>query len=446
MENLNNTPGFKRRSGAQILLSGLSTGTIMGLQALLGLISAVALGRILGLEGFGVYSFALALATVLAIPVKSGLCGLVVREVSRSADVGDRGRLGAVGRWATAVTFLYCCLVVGVAAGISLLAAPEDRMGQATAAAMLLVIAWSVLGILSGYLRGLSRPATGILPDAVIRPAAHLFLFYSVVTFTALGPTPNLAIAMHACGAAVAALWALAKLLQAVPGGFKDLPPARISWRRWGQDALVFAAIGGLQIANRQIDVILLGIMAEEEEVGLYRVALQGSMLLTFFSQAINIVLAPHFARHKLEEAHEAVWNLVRLSVLFSFPVAAVGLLVYIAYGAELIAIAFGTEFSGAEIPLVVLSAANALAMLNGAVVPLLNMTGSERQCVRAFGMSAILNVFLNLMLIPGYGMEGCAVAAFISIASWSLMLRRYAKLRLKIDPLATVFVRYRGK
>jgi O-antigen/teichoic acid export membrane protein len=48
-----------------------------------GFFTAVLLARMLGAEGYGIYAYAFALVTLLAMPAKAGLPQLVVRETAR---------------------------------------------------------------------------------------------------------------------------------------------------------------------------------------------------------------------------------------------------------------------------------------------------------------------------------------------------------------------------
>jgi O-antigen/teichoic acid export membrane protein len=204
--------------------------------------------------------------------------------------------------------------------------------------------------------------------------------------------------------------------------------------------AVPFAAISGLQITIRQTDIILLGLLTDEAQVGLYRAALQGSMLITFGSQAANIVIAPHFARHNPSSGIGPLWALMRTSIFASLSVGIPGVVVFGMFGRELLSIVFGVQFAGAALPLFILSIANAVALFNGAVIPLLNMTGCEDDTLRVFAVAVIVTVILNIILILMIGMVGAATAALISTVVWSALLRRSARRRLQIDPFATIF------
>ena len=49
-------------------------------------------------------------------------------------------------------------------------------------------------------------------------------------------------------------------------------------------------------------------------------------------------------------------------------------------------------------------------------------------------GVSVVLNILLNALLIPKFGLNGAAAATMISALSWNLILVVVVKKILKID------------
>ena len=74
---------------------------------------SIALARILGAESFGIYSFAYALAMVLAIPAQSGMSQLVLRETAQAFAAEDWGRIRGLWTWSTG-TVLVLSLVISL--------------------------------------------------------------------------------------------------------------------------------------------------------------------------------------------------------------------------------------------------------------------------------------------------------------------------------------------
>jgi len=61
-------------------------------------------------------------------------------------------------------------------------------------------------------------------------------------------------------------------------------------------------------------------------------------------------------------------------------------------------------------------------------------MTGYEKDTALGLAISAVLNVLLNLILIPKFSMAGAAAATSISMIVWNLLLWCLVWKRLGID------------
>ena len=118
--------------------------------------------------------------------------------------------------------------------------------------------------------------------------------------------------------------------------------------------------------------------------------------------------------------------------MLFSLPVAA-GLLVF---GQRFLLI-FGAEFTTGRAALSILSAGQLINVAMGAVGLLLVMTGHERDAAKGIGIGALLNIILNALMIPRWGLEGAAIANAGSIIAWNVLLALWVYRRLGIDATA---------
>jgi O-antigen/teichoic acid export membrane protein len=81
----------------QLLKGVIGTGTLKIANMGLALVSSVLLARLMGAEGYGVYGFAMAVVSLLAIPIQLGLPQFIVRQsalyVQQSDYAGMRGLL-----------------------------------------------------------------------------------------------------------------------------------------------------------------------------------------------------------------------------------------------------------------------------------------------------------------------------------------------------------------
>ena len=164
---------------------------------------------------------------------------------------------------------------------------------------------------------------------------------------------------------------------------------------------------------NYRADIFLLNLFATPASVGLYYVAVQIVERLWILSQAMSTVLFPRFValqeedEKRVELIAKAFRIVIILTLLASFLLSIFG---YYAIG-----LLFGEDYIGAYfailflIPGIVVGAgsrilANAIAAKGK---PELNMYTS------VFAM--VLNITLNIILIPQYGFIGAAVATSIA-------------------------------
>ena len=428
---------------SSIIKLSASTASLKLVQAILGIISAIFLSRLLGPEGYGVYAFGLAAATILAIPIKNGLSELVMRELSRAAKDKNWPHAAGIYLWSFRLSYGYL-FFVSICIGFLFISLPKEPLLVATGLAIFILPGFALLGLTAGGVRAFDRPLEAILPDTLLRSVLHLSL---IAVCASLFPSsyfsPNIALLLQAVAAGICFIGLQMFFIRHRPTNFFGEKPNRISGKSWIISALTFAGVGGLMIANRQIDLLILGVISSEKNVGLYRVAIQGGMLITFGGQAVNLIISPIFAkqykgaRGKRLSAH---WLMMRSSILISCGVAFPGFILMLIFGRELLSILFGPDYTFAYPALIILSAANACAMLNGAIIPLLNMSGQERSTLQAFAAAALTNAVGAVIFVPHLGITGAATAAFLSVIVWSLILRRVSIATIGIDPIKTVF------
>ncbi len=405
--------------------------------ALLSLGTIIVLARVLTPAGFGVYAFALSVVTLLGVPAQVGLPTLLVREIARYDLNAAWGFMrGAIHRATQAAVLLAAG--VAAAAILAILAA-SDRLETAHvdtyAWGLLLPLLVGLANVQGGVLRGLHRTIQGQLAETLVRPG--LFLLLIAAGAVVGGMSPSGAMALHALAAGLTLIMSVQLLLRAIPAAARAAPPV-YEMRAWTSSLLPFSFIAGVQVINSQADIVMLGLLATDEEVGIYRVSAQLAALVVFALGAVNTVVAPTFAR--LRAAGDAVGlqrmatRTARISMLAAAPTAGVLIL----FGAPILRLVFGEEFEGGHAALVILCCGQLVNAGMGAVGWLLNMAGFERTTAQGVALASVLNVLLNLILIPPFGIEGAAVATAVSLAVWNIFLARQVKLRLGVR--STVF------
>lgn len=421
---------------ARLLRGGAGSVLIRAGNRLLGLLLGIVLARGLGAEGYGIYAYAFAVMGLLMVLAEAGVPTLLLREVAASLGQARWGLLrGALVRGGQ---FVGLASVTVSLAGLLVLWAAADRLSHAELHTTLLMLAVLPLAALARMIahamRGLERVVAGQVVELLLRPLLVLPAVAALFLYSPALRQPQYAMAAQLVAVAVVVLagwWALKRNL---PAEAASRPP-EYRTRQWLKSALPFTLIGGAGIINNQADIIMLGWFRPSADVGIYRVAVQGSVLVAFGLQAANAVVAPHFSRLYAAGDRVRLQRLVttsaRVILLAAVPVAAA----FVLAGDAIAAWVFGAEFAASHGALAILSVGQLCNAAFGSVGFLLNMTGHESDTARALWTTAVLNIVLNAALIPFFGKEGAAVASAVSLVTWNVMLYRLVRKQLGIRP-----------
>lgn len=411
-------PGVSRRTLRTARgIVALGVGEIVGKLATLALVIGVA--RVLGPGEFGVFSFALALGTLVAILPSWGFDTMVVQQGSGRPDrlpslLGELlvlrscialpvllvvGAALLVARgpreagWAT-VLVLLACLVDTLADGYRSIATALEAQGRCAAVqivqrvlgAVLVVVALSLgaglLPVCAGYLIGSAAGLLGM-----------------VVAVRRLGVRPR---------------WR-----GMTPQGIRDL--SRVSWMM-GIHSVVSMALF-------RLDAVLLGLLVGDVAVGLYAAAYRLLETVLFVAHNVSRAVFPVMASTGDRASLARGWErgLAVLSTVF-VPYAAVLLL----RGREVLELFYGSEFTdgGVEI-LAWLAGAPLLFGVAFLASDVLLARGPDVRIVIGSVSALALNVVLNLVLIPSLAGLGAAVATTVSFLLEAVVLGAFALRRL---------------
>lgn len=407
---------------------------------LLGLLLAVLLARHLGATGYGTYSFVLAALTLMAIPTQLGLPTLLVRETAKAQVNAQWGVMRGLWRWATLTVGSISLLLAMVAVLIGLVFTTHFEASElATFAWGIVLIPLIALGNLRGAaLRGLRRVVLGQLPEFILRPVLLSILILVAALYFAPGwLTSAHAMGLHVIAAAVAFVIGALLLWRSHPPELKDRPHPEYRTREWFAAAMPLALVSGMQIINQNTDIILLGLLRSAEEVGIYKVVVTGATLVAFGLQAAVMAISPYFARLHAQGDKQRLQRLVTLSargiLLFALPVV----FVLVVWGEAVLETIFGAEYVAGKTALVILALGQLVNAAMGNVAMLLNMTGHGRETARAVAIAAVVNVSLNLMLIPLWGISGAALSGALTLTVWNLVMWRAVHRHLGIESMA---------
>lgn len=169
-----------------------------------------------------------------------------------------------------------------------------------------------------------------------------------------------------------------------------------------------------LQFFNYRLDMFLVNFFLDPASVGIYSVSVRMAELLWYLPNAVGFVIFPKAASAKPAEMSSftprVFWTTLALTAA-----GAVGLAIL---GRLLIVVIYSPAFLGAYAPLLALLPG--VVLLGGAKVLTNVIAGRgypQYNSVNA-GVSFLLTVVLDLLLIPAHGVLGASIASSISYAS----------------------------
>lgn len=409
--------------------------------AALGLGVAIVLAKALQPDGYGIYSFAFVLASMAAMLAKLGLPRLILRETAIAEAEENWPRMRALWRWSTGLTGGLATVLILAVLGACLLL-PGDPVQTETILMALPLIPLLAFGEqIAGALRGLRKIIHSQIPELFIRPV--LVLLAGLTLGVLLPATPLYAMAGYCVAAAVALAVALIMLRYNRPAGLHTagIPPDDVLDRRaMLRSAIALALVAGAVQINTYADILILGFFRPAAEVGQYRVAYQASLLAGFGINISMMIASPYFARFHKKGETDKLQHMITRCAQGSLALAVPAALAFIFLGDEIMTLAFGDSYTPAHGPLAVMGVTFVISAYVGPTGLLLNMTGHEDKCARAFLMAAVANIALNLVLIPPFGMMGAAVATLVTHAALKLALQYVIRRDLDLRTAAFHF------
>lgn len=187
-----------------------------------------------------------------------------------------------------------------------------------------------------------------------------------------------------------------------------------------------------IQFLNGRIDTLMFAAYGSTAELGVFTLAIKLSVITNFVIASLNTIATPKiselFWSDKPKELNKVVQSSARLIFIFALPVTAV-LVIFPAFILELVDEGFDVGSNTLRI-FAVVQLVNSAA---GMVAVFLNMTGNQVFFTKLIAVATVLNIVLNLLLIPKFGMEGAAVATLISGGLWNIVGARFIYKKYKI-------------
>ncbi len=398
------------------------TGASRVLRAVLILYAA----RILGTEGYGVFSYVLSVAAFFTILSDIGLSPLLTRESVRQPEKVQTY---------LSTTFALKLGLIAITVLATIIGTPYFTNVDAALPLIPLVAILLALDSLRGFSYSIARAQNRMQFEAGFIMLTDFFItaFGLVILFTQ--PTTmglTLAYTVGSGLGTLGAFWALRKELGGLLKHFDRALVKPIFSSAW--PFAIMSLLGGFMI---NIDTIVLGIFRSASELGLYAAAQRPIQILYMIPGLVAVSIFPivswHVHRGEIGESKKILETSLTALLAVGLPVTVGGMIL----GAPLINLLFGSAYSGATLTFQLLLVTVPMIFIGTIVGNTIFAHDKQRIFIFSTGTGAIMNVVLDLLLIPTYGIAGSAVATIIAqIATNSInwmFLQKIYNLRLHL-------------
>lgn len=164
------------------------------------------------------------------------------------------------------------------------------------------------------------------------------------------------------------------------------------------------------------VDSFMLGVFKTAEQVGIYNAAVPIAMLLLFplnlFVHLFFPIVAKEYSKGNLEIVKQLSQQVGKWIFMITLPF----FIIFIIFPGELISLFFGKDYISAGTALRFLSIGVLFSAIFGISLELLSIKGKSKLILFNTSFALIINLFLNYLLVPPYGITGASIATMISL------------------------------
>ena len=397
--------------------------------------SNVLLSRTLGLQAYGEYAIALSWALVLTLPAKAGFDNSALRYSTIYLERQDFAALRGFVRFGSAAVTVVSLVIGGLILAVGARFIPVDAATRTWTA--LLVLPFALLAFGSAIMRTARRIVSAQFYEQVLRPTL-VILGLAGAAVAGFHLTPASAMGLTFIGAVVALMGLGFQMLLALRRSRSHIP-SYADWRQWLAIGLPMLMLGVVQELMNQVDIILLGQLADHRQAALFAASWRLASLVPFALVALATMAGPLIAaaydRGSADELHRVSKIVARAGFIF----ALVGAACLYLFGGLLLGL-FGPGFEAARAVLAVLLIGGVVNAFTGVVAYYATLTGRERQALAIFVGALLVSIGLNLLLIPSFGAVGAAIASSSATVAWKMALLVYVRRTIGIDASALAF------
>ncbi len=416
-------------------------GTLFGMAVQM--INRILIVRSVPMADYGIFSLGLILFSMAGTLSQGGFSQSVPRFLGYYRGKGDENRIRGIMKSAFKIELLLAgAVTVILFCGARYIESFYQMQGLKT---VIMIFAagiplFTLISVITNIFRGFDRVEPTLYFKDIMTVSLRLFFLLLVVVVI-----PSL---LHIVTAYVVAL-AVASVFT-VSYYYRNQPvPLAGEAASMGKKLLFFSIplFGTVFLAQlmRWTDVLMLGYFTSAEKVGLYNGALPLCALIPLFLSSAGFIFVPVlsvlYSQGQLSEMKKTYSIITKWTFSCTLPL----FLMIFVFSPLVLTFLFGPDYEGASNALKILSVGYMFHVSLGPIGQNLIILGRPKLIMINNSAGLLINVVLNFLLIPLYGIDGAATATAVTYVSLNILALIQVYRISRIHPFSRTYVKPLG-
>jgi O-antigen/teichoic acid export membrane protein len=393
-----------------------------GINIIITFIASVIITRTVGAELFGKYALSNSIFQLLGVFAVFGLNTGIVKLTSKYNARKDQPTVKGTLISGIVLTALISTVIAVVVVIISpVLATRVFTKAEGISLVLRIHIiglpAYALMLVINGYSQGLKTLKYTVIVELISRPAIRVI---AIAVLFALGLRLFGVVIGTVFALAVAAFMAFGLAVRASPFNFK-LIHAKPVYNELFIYSIPLVLSRFMTVIMARSNTILVGYFKDPTSTGLFGAVVQMapfvSLGLLSFTRIFSPVIADLWERGELDELRSTYKTVTKWVFSIGLPV----FIVFMIFAPSLLRV-FGPDFERAATTLRLMATGQVITTVVGPLGYLLAMTGRQKLNLANAIVLAAINVGLNLIMIPKWGIAGAGLATMISLLSINIV------------------------
>lgn len=361
--------------------------------------------RLIGSGEFGVFSYALGIVSIFSLFSDIGLTPLLTRELARSDEVKRERNVRSIINLKAILLILSFALVILVSPFVSKI--PEAN------SILPLVALLVFLDNIRSFGFSVIRADNKMEKESKIEIVTEIITAIAGITIIYFNPTVNGLVTGYLIGSATGVFLIITAMRKLLKNLFSNFDKNGIL--EMFKMASPYALVGIFGMFMTNIDTYIIGFFLNASYVGLYAAALRPVGIIYLVPTFLSGAIFPIMNRFHIEKNETGLNRVLENGIIATLAIAIPITIGGIIMGGSLMYNLFGDGYKG-SIEAFKILLITTLPIFPGVIMGFFLISkGIRKAPVKATALGALVNVVLDILLIPKYGIEGSAITTLFA-------------------------------